>query len=160
MSIKILFALLTCFVISGCGLFEPTGPQSDIEELLSAPEKIDINGREYVLETFLWRDFMPICPPDGRSLIAIILVTATDGLPFPSSIDTDLIFVVNEQLVWEAQLSGEPSPPYGEHQLKKVARDGPKWGPKIYVDVVVRIIDDENNTYLLRASDQWIGRTD
>ena len=160
MSLKILAVLFACIVFSGCGLFEPPGPQSDIEELLSAPEKIDINGREYILETILWRDFMPICPPDGRPLIAIILITATDGLPFPASVNADIIYVVNDLLVWEAHLSEDPSPPCGEHQLKMGARNGPKWGPKIYVDVVVRIVVDENKSCYLRASDQWIGRTD
>jgi hypothetical protein len=43
---------------------------------------------------------------------------------------------------------------------KRTEDDGPKWGPDIYVDVVVQIIDEEGNAYLLRASDQEIIRLD
>jgi hypothetical protein len=129
---------------------------------LAAPEQIEIDGREYILETYLWRDFMPISPPDGKPLIALIWVTATDSLAFPSSIDANRLWVINDELVWETEFSDEnlPKDPNRKHQLEKIARDGPKWGPNIQVEVVVQVVDGENNTYLLRASDQWIYRTD
>ncbi len=41
-----------------------------------------------------------------------------------------------------------------------VARNGPKWGPDIKVDVVVRIVDRAGNEYLLKASNQKIERTE
>lgn len=155
----ILIALITCILIQGCKLFESSGPS--IQDLLDAPEQIEIDGREYILETYLWRDFMPPTPPDGQPLIALIWVTAIDSLPFPSSIDANRLYIVNDELLWETLFSGEARPqnPNREHQLEKIAREGPKWGPNIQVEVIVRVVDEENNTYLLRASDQWIGAT-
>ena len=44
--------------------------------------------------------------------------------------------------------------------LEKIARDGPKWGPGIQVDVVVRLLDKEELFYLLKAENQLIQRTD
>ncbi len=156
----IIFAVILCILISGCKLFESSGPS--IQDLLAAPEQIEIDGREYILETYLWRDFMPVSPPDGQPLIALIWVTAIDSLPFPSSIDANRLYIVNDELLWETEFSDEERPqnPNREHQLEKVARFGPKWGPQIQVEVIVRVVDEEDSTYLLRASDQWIYRTD
>ncbi|MBN1695433.1 hypothetical protein JW879_08540 [candidate division WOR-3 bacterium] len=156
----IIFAAVISILIPGCKLFELSGPS--IEELLDAPEQIEIDDREYILETYLWRDFMPVSPPDGQPLIALIWVTAIDSLAFPSSIDANRLYIVNDEQLWETEFSDEDRPvnPSREHQLEKIARDGPKWGPNIQVEVIVKVVDGENNTYLLRASDQWIHRTD
>jgi hypothetical protein len=130
--------------------------------LISSPEQIEVDGRKYILETYLWRDFMPISPPDGKPLIALIRVTALDLMPFPATLDADRLWVINGQQVWETEFSNEelPENPNRRHQLEKIARSGPKWGPGLYVDVVVRIVDYKNKEYLLRASKQYIGRTD
>ncbi len=133
-----------------------------LETLLSAPEQIQIDARVYRLETCLYRDFMPSCPPDGQPMIASICVTAIDQLPFPGTVDADKLWIINGQEVWETEFSEEeiPQEPNRTHQLVKIARDGPKWGPDIYVDVVVKVKDYSNfRTYLLRASNQYIGAT-
>lgn len=158
--LKKLGVVVVCMLISGCrSPFSPTVPTIDM--LLSSPEQIEINGRKFTLETYLWRDFMPPTPPNGRPLIALIWVTAVDLSPFPSTLDANRLWVINDQEVWETEFSDEeiPKDPNRKHQLEKIARNGPKWGPDIYVDVVVRIIDYKNKTYLLKASSQYIGRT-
>ena len=43
----------------------PTTPTLPLEELLAAPFTVDIDGRTYELETFLYRDFMPGVGPGG-----------------------------------------------------------------------------------------------
>ena len=105
---------------------------------------------------------MPVSPPDGKPLIALVRIIAIDLLPFPSTLDANRLWVINGQEVWQTEFSYEerPTDPNRKHQLEKIARNGPKWGPGIYVDVVVRIIDYKNKTYLLKASNQYIGRTD
>jgi hypothetical protein len=89
-------AFSICTLISGCKLFESSGPS--IPDLLAAPEQIEIDGREYILETYLWRDFMPPAPPDGQPLIALIWVTATDSLAFPPTIDANMLWVINDEM--------------------------------------------------------------
>jgi hypothetical protein len=131
------------------------------DELLSVPEQIEIDGREYMLDADLWRDFFPPCPPNGSPLFCIIYVIATDSLPFPSSLDADVAWVIKDGDVWSTQLEDPEMPSLYEYILKKrTAEDGPRWGPHIYVDVVVRIIDDQDSTYLLKASDIWIHRSE
>lgn len=152
--------VLLCLFLYCCD--NPYSPEyPTLEKLLSFPEQILINARLYTLETYLWRDFMPSCPPDGRPLIALIRVSAVDQLPFSSTLDADRLWIISGQEVWETEFSDEeiPPDPNREHQLEKIARDGPKWGPDIYVDVVVRITDYKFKTYYLRASDQYIGAT-
>lgn len=160
MLIACLVVLTACVLISGCSTSKPSGPPISIDILLSAPEQIEIDGRKYVLETYMWRDFMPITPPDGKPLIAIIWVTATDSLKFPSSVDADWLWVIKDKKLWRTRFSNKQRRAYDDYKLEKVARDGPKWGPKIQVDVVVRLVDREKKTYLLKAPNQWIGRTD
>jgi hypothetical protein len=156
---SILLVLVICTLIPGCKLFDSSGPS--IPDLLAAPEQIEIDDRKYILETYLWRDFMPPTPPDGQPLIALIWVTATDSLAFPPTIDADRLWIVNDELVWETEFSCEerPDDPNRIHQLEKIARDGPKWGPSIQVEVIVRVADSQDSTYLLRAADQWIHAT-
>ena len=157
MFLKNLVVVMVCIVIAGCMFFRPS---ISVVRLLSAPEQIEIDGRNYILETHLWRDFMPVSPPDGKPLIASIRITATDSLQFPPSIDARLLWVIKDQQeVWETKFSEEARSPCSRYQLEKVARNGPKWGPGIKVDVVVKIVDGENE-YLLRVSNQWISRTD
>ncbi len=164
MSKKFLIALvLTVLVISivffGYSISRPS-VNVGVDELLSAPEQIEIENRQYILESYLSRDFMPISPPDGKPLIALVTITAADSLEFPSSINADKLWVIkNPEEIWETAFTNEKLTPNYNYQLEKIARDGPKWGPNIQVDVVVRITH-EGNTYLLKASNQTIHRTD
>jgi len=143
-----------------CSCESPLSP--GLDDLRSAPEAIVISGRAYTLETYLYRDFMPISPPDGRPLTAVIWVTAEDRKPFPATLNADRIWVVNGGEIWEASLSAGSSSgdPSRRHQLEKVAQNGPKWGPGISVDVVVKVVESGGKDYLLRASGQSIARTD
>lgn len=60
---------------------EPLLPDIAVEQLLGYPDTIYIEGRQVYLSTYMWRDFMPISPPDGKPLIAIMSITAVDTIP-------------------------------------------------------------------------------
>jgi hypothetical protein len=131
---------------------------TDIDILLSAPEEIEIDGRKYILETSLNRDFMPTYPPNESRLTAGVSVIAVDSQPFPSSIDMNRLWVIKGRDYWETEFSGitRPTEPNNRHKLFGYAENGPRWQPRITVDVVVRIIDNNNQEYLLRTSGQEI----
>ncbi len=165
LSILVIFILILGCLAPAC-----VGPENSFwkhpasipaESLLRAPEDVEIDGRVFVLETYLWRDFMPISPPDGKPLIASVQVTALDMMGFPPSVTSDRIWIVKEVETWEAGFSDEERPqrPDGRHQLELIARHGPKLETGIEVDVVVRLKDGDDNEYLLRASQQVIHRT-
>jgi hypothetical protein len=146
------FVLVLIF-ISGCtDSFSPDHPS--LKALLAAPEEITLDGRRLTLETYLWRDFMP-GGGQVRPLLALIRVAAADRLPFPSTVDADRLWIVYQGAIWEKELSETHyESPY---QLSKMAREGPEWGPSVYVDVIVRIVHASGKRYLLRASHQLIG---
>jgi len=146
-----------CLLVLACSS-GPAGPTVQLKQLEGAPETIEIGDREFTLETYLWRDFFPVCPPDGRPLVAKTSVVGSGEERFPSYLDADYVWVINGEEVWGDPLVDEGAPG-DENELVRVARDGPMWKPLIHVDVVVRVVDAKGNTYLLRAADQEIHLT-
>ena len=129
------------------------------ERLRAASERVEIDGRAYTLAASLWRDFMPMAPPDGESLIAALKVSPADAMP-SGDLAIDHVWVLNGEKQWSVAV-GKPS---GEgqlsaSQLEQSVRNGPKWGPGITVDVVVRLKLGKQ-TWLVRAAGVPIKRTD
>lgn len=151
--IKVIAALALLIAACESG---PTGPSVPLKQLEGAPETVAIEGRDFNLETFLNRDFFPVCPPEGRPLFMITYVVGEGEEEFPSWLDVDRAWVVNGEEVWET-IPVEEKSPCPANQLKRFARGGPLWKPHIYVDVVIRMVDAKGNSYLLRAADQQIG---
>lgn len=139
---------------SGDSITDPSPPT-----LENAPSRVTIGGSELKLEAYLWRDFQPVSPPDGKPLIAVLRVRTADGGRLPDGIRVDQVSIVYNDDVWSAPVE-EEFPSAQPSVLEVVAREGPKWQPGISVDVVVRIRDAEGRVYWLRAADQPIHRTD
>jgi hypothetical protein len=143
----------------GCGGSSPTSPSRvGISELSSAPTRIVADGQSLTLAAFLWRDFMPISPPEGKPLVAVLQIRTDDGSPASVRINADTSWVIHDTEVWSATVEERPraetTPVY-----EVVARNGPKWGPDIAVDVVVRLVDSTGRAFLLRAPQQTIRAT-
>jgi hypothetical protein len=99
---------------------------------------------------------MPGNPENG--LMAWIEVTAINPGKLPSSIDVDALWIVKEHEVWKSWFSDEERPPeeHEPNQIVKIARNGPYWPTKIYVTVVVRVINSQFGASLLSVSHQLI----
>lgn len=149
--------ILISVIIGNSIISNPT--KESLASLQAAPEHITIENRTYRLKTVLWRDFQPSSPPDGKPLIAVVKIIPNDTLKFPANIDADHLWVVNGQEIWSTSFSDEDIP-QDEYRLERIARNGPKWGPDITVDVIIRLIVNNHDTYLLKASNQTIDRTD
>lgn len=152
-------ALALCLLAASCQ--NPVTPSLPLDDLLAAPLVVEINGRQFTLETFIWRDFMPGSNSGGSSLMAAVYLTAVDGQPFPDEIDSNRIWVINGENVWEATFQGESRPRGFTHlyQLEKVAYGGPRWDVGAQVEVVVRVTAWSASSYLLRATKQVIYAT-
>jgi hypothetical protein len=127
-------------------------------ERVLAPSLVSIAGAPIRVQAFLNRDFMPISPPDGKPLVAVFRIQTADGSSIPASITADSAWVYNGATVWGTPVVEEQ--PRNVSYFEVVARGGPKWGPGIEVDVVVRLRDGEGHTFLLRAPRQLISRSD
>lgn len=152
--------------IASCTLFgdkEEYPGDIPIQELLAAPETLYIDNQPFLLRTYMWRDFQPISPPNGKPLIAIFWVYSADSTQIPEYLTANAAWIINEDKIWYTKLTGEAAPPshLQPYELYEVARNGPKWGPDIEVDVVVQLQNNKDGSkHLIRASNQFIGRTD
>ena len=163
---RVLVLLTVGFVTLGAVACDPgilgiTDPP--LSELEGAPSRVQIAGSELKLETYLWRDFMPsfspTATPNGTPLIAVLRILTTDGTRVPEGLRAEQVSINYQGEVWTAAVKQEhPSTEPGV--LEVVARNGPKWGPGVKVDVVVRLRGARGQTYWLRAPDQPIHRTD
>ena len=150
--------LAAIMLVGACSENPVAPPDIDIQSLQAAPEKLTVSGKALILRCSLWRDFMPISPPDGRPLVVVIAVQTADSTALPEGLDADVVYVIYEGQVWKAWLEDNPDSSQPPYRLEKVARDGPKWGPAVYVDVVVRL-QHGGKSYFLRASRQLIQKT-
>ncbi len=160
-NISIMLSLIMAFLVVQCSDPVSVPPDIPIETLLASPDTLNIENQSVVLKAYLWRDFQPISPPNGKALIALVYIETPDSSNLPSSMNPDAIYIVYNNQVWKSFFSAEEGSPdeMEPFRITKIARDGPKWGPNAYVDVIVRILVGDK-VYLLRASEQYIGRTD
>lgn len=136
-------------------------------ELAAAASRITLGGRTHELRAELWRDFMPIAPPDGRPLVAVIeLVPAMGGEagsdPAPAaSVDARIerTWVILGERAWTTDEVERRARATGGG-LQFVVRGGPKWGPGELVDVAIRLRLGSGDARLLRSGGHRIGRTD
>lgn len=151
-------SLLTAVLaLSACEAGMPTSP-AGVGELRSAPTSIVVDGRTLTLRANLWRDFMPISPPDGQPLAAVLQVQPATGTTVPASLHATAVFVVLGGDAWTASALEERPRSETAPAYEVVARGGPKWGPDVNVDVVVRLTDG-SRSWLLRAPGQRISGT-
>jgi hypothetical protein len=154
-----LFLGLTAILaLNACGGISPTAPTPLPSDLAAAPTRVVLAGKSLSLDASLWRDFMPISPPDGESLIAVLQVRTEDG-EVPSTVRADMVWVLNGADTWSTAPREEHSRQETAPVYELVARDGPKWGPGITVDVVVRLHEAGGRDSLLRAANRLIQGT-
>jgi hypothetical protein len=138
---------------------QPTTISTQPRQLREAPTQVLVEGHSLIMETYVGRDFMPIAPPDGQPMVAVLRIRTADGRAFPSGVTAERVSVVQGEAVWTAPTvreaaSQEPG------TLEVIAREGPKWQPGSKVDVVVYLRDSASREHLLRAPDQTIQRSD
>ena len=159
--LKLIFALsLVSFVFSSCKEESILTPAEISKEVLeAAPETIRIENKDLTLSTYLQRDFMPVSPPGGQPLNAVVFIQASDSSEIPVALEADAIYIINQDEVWKSFFDDNIPPENSVTQLVRIARDGPKWEPGIYVDVIVSLTYGKDKM-LIRAADQLINRTD
>lgn len=128
-----------------------------VSELKSAPESLTIENNTLVLNTYLWRDFMPIAEENGSKLYAVHKLTEINEQPILSAIILKKQYVIKNDEIWTAEYSQTKTT--HPHLLEGYVNNGPKWGPHSEVDVVCEF-EHLGVTYRLLAKSQQIHRTD
>ncbi|WP_445723928.1 MULTISPECIES: hypothetical protein [Bacteroidota] len=159
-----LILTLTLLLNSSCSEDEQPNWSIDkakINKLLnSSTEQVTIEGTTLELHAYLWRDFMPISPPDGKNLISINWLVDVDSIAIPTNILLSEQYVINGDSLWSTSYTNEirETQPY---LVERVSRDGPKWGPNIEVTVIAKVIDTNTKLeHFLIRENQQILRTD
>lgn len=154
------FLLFACIAAaSGCDTATEPSIATARPDLSSAPSTGVIAGQNVTIEPYLWRDFMPSSPPDGKPLTVVVRIRAV-GTALSLSVSADSIWVISQNQAWGSRAAQEQARSATGDLLEVVARDGPKWGPGASVDVVVRLRDNTGRFIYVRAADQLINRTD
>lgn len=167
--IRMLFFAFSLLFLSACDNEEKAIPldgnvvldqEMAIQLTNSSAELLTIDGKQYVLDAYLWRDFMPISPPNGRQLISINWLSTVDHSPIPANIQMIKQYVINGNYVWIANYFDDATYPE-EFKMERVSRYGPKWGPDVTVLVVSVLKNrDTNSIHLIKVKNVTIGRTD
>ena len=157
MSAIVRFIFLT-LLVTGCGR-NPSAPIVQVPpEIVNAPNEIVVGGTTLRLETYLWRDFQPSTSPDTR-LLAQLRIQAGAGNLIPSGLAVEKAWLVLNDEAWVSTPRQE-GPPSSESNLEYMSRGGPSWSIGALITAVVQVRDASNNSYLLRAAPQAIGRVD
>jgi hypothetical protein len=132
-----------------------------LDVITQAVESLTIGANSFVLETYLWRDFMPVSEPDGSPMIAINWLVDVNSNAIPDNIDLMKQYVFYEDMVWEVGYTDEVPPSVFDHKIEKISRGGPKWGPRIHVDVVAEVRDSSTGqSHYIMCPNALVERTD
>ncbi len=135
-----------------------TAPQMSVDSLLSAPDTVNFEQRSLFLHADLWRQYDEVQPSDSLPLNGTIYIQPADTLMERPDIIPDAVWVIKGDSIWSGWLDrreGEGNPEYASSS-QSYFENGPYWGPRIFVDIVVRFRDSEGHSYLLRADHQWV----
>ena len=121
-----------------------------------------IENHRYILQTLLYRDFMPSVPESpSPPLTSLVFLVNLDSLSIPNNINILKLYVIKDQLIWISTPVDGNQPQNPNFKLNKLSNKGPAWDTGIQVDVVIEVVNNSNNNkYFLIAKDQYIGRLD
>ena len=126
-----------------------------------AVDTLKIEPNSFVLEAYLWRDFQPESPPNGQPMISINRLIDVNSVKTPDNISMVKQYVIYQDSIWISDYENEMAPSQPEYKIEKVSRNGPEWGPKVYVDVISQIYDSNTDkTHYIALKNAFIERTD
>ena len=118
--------------------------------LNNASDTVTIADRDYILEAFMWRDFMR-GDNDDHSLTSVNHLVALDSLSMPSYLDLTKQYVILNDSIWITDYTDQRDTLY-DYKLSRVSREGPEWGINKSVSVVAELTQTTvNSTYFIKV---------
>src|SRR5690554_4704734 len=92
------FILLLSFFLFACNK-EKIGGSIGInpelaKELRSQPEQLEIDGQNYILSTYISRDYSPTIEPNEKGITGIIKLIEVDSLAIPNSFSLERVYIL------------------------------------------------------------------
>lgn len=126
-----------------------------------AYDTLIIESGSYILDAYIWRDFQPISPLNGKPMFSINWLINIDSVKIPDNLDLIKQFVINKDSIWISDYKNDTRPIQPLYKIEKYSNSGPKWGPNIYVDVIAQIYDSQTDkVYFLKCKNKFVSRTD
>ncbi len=113
---------------------------------------MDIDGTRLYLSSELWRNFMPMTPPDCTSLVAYIKIIDCDSTAIPQGVEVECVWVINGGKVWSSWLADEGTAEADDYEMAMIARCGPAWDVDTEADVIVRVKYEGDSNYIRQTS--------
>lgn len=126
-------------------------------ELRLSSDTIMVGENTLALNTYVYRDFMPVAEEDGSPMISVCMLADIDSLFLLSQVSMKKQFVIHGDLVWSVDF--ERTTETSAYSMEGVSSGGPKWGPQINVDVVCEFSYNGKLYGRIIARDQKIHRT-
>lgn len=165
---RLLLLIAAATVVFGCG--DPAAiDRIRTEEALiaqlraDAVETLTIGTNTFVLEAYLWRDFMPVQETaDGSPMMAVNWLVDVNSAKIPANITLERQYVIYDGEVWESEYTEQKAPSdLPGYKLERVSGGGPKWGPGIYVEVIAKVCDSKTGkSHYIRLENVFVARTD
>ncbi|MCK4530855.1 MAG: hypothetical protein KAU44_06720 [Candidatus Marinimicrobia bacterium] len=140
----IIFSFVSCMDNDETEVEVTVDAQLAYDLLNDASDTLIIADRSYILEAFLWRDFMPGDNMD-HSLTAVNHLVALDSLSIPANIDLTKQYVILSDSIWIADYTDQRDSMV-DYKLSRVSRQGPEWGPNISVNIVAEVTEETADT--------------
>jgi hypothetical protein len=121
--------------------------------------RLPFNGFILSMQAYVWRDLMPVAPPAGRPLNAVIEVQAAGALRFPAHLAADRVWIIKGREVWRPPRIAE-QPAEADDRIRLFVARGPAWPPGAAVTVILRLLDRRSGGEALLRTEQTIQRTD
>ena len=126
-----------------------------------AVDTLTIGSNRLVLDAFLWRNFAPISLPSEQAMASVNWLFSINMVKIPNSIRMVRQYVIYEDEIWVAEYEGDAPSARSDYMIERISRNGPKWDPGIYADVISQIHDSQNNKdYYIRLKNVFLERAD
>jgi hypothetical protein len=129
-----------------------------LAQLRAAPSEIKIHGRLLTLDAYLWRDFMPISPPNGKPLTATVRVQSPEGQSISDGLTVERAWFLKGAEVWSTSPSEVRTVDNGSIEVMFI--NGPLWKPGLVVDIAIVVRDSSGGRHLVSRREQRIERTE
>jgi hypothetical protein len=132
------------------------------EDLMNAPEQVEIESKTITAEGPVWRSYMPVeYEVTGSDLCAALSLVSSDTIhPFPSDVWAARLWVIKSSCeIWGVILRHSEKW-WPKYVLFYRVTGGPRWPVGTHVSVAARIRNAEGSTWLIRAPETEVGRVE
>ena len=154
----VIFSLASCINNDETEVEITVDAQLAYDLLNNSSDTLNIADRNYILEAFMWRDFMP-GDNDDHSLTSVNHLVALDSLSMPSYLDLTKQYVILNDSIWITDYTDQRDNLY-DYKLSRVSREGPEWGINKSVSVVAEVTNTTaDSIYYIKVENVVISAT-